>query len=328
MKRIHAALAAATAAGVLLLSACGGNSADTAGSGGAKTDGKLEATNLTVGVLPLADYGAVYWAKQHGIFEKDGLNVTLEPIQGGPIGIQKVASGELDYAIANTISASIAQSKGAPISDVAFTASLGKGSGAIFVKPDSPIKTIDDLNGKTVGTNTTRNIGDVTFANLAKSEGKNVKPDWVEVPFNEMVSGVQAGSIDAGYAPEPFWSAAQKAGMRKVVDLTNGPNADLAASIFVAGKQFVAKNPDTTAAFARAIYEAGKEMSSNEQQVREWIPSVAKVPADVANSMVLPTYSSSMDVPALQKVASMLKEQGLVPADFDITKYIYQLPKD
>ncbi|MFW0787377.1 ABC transporter substrate-binding protein [Gordonia sp. CPCC 206044] len=325
MKRIRVALAAVAAGSALVLSACGGSPSEPAA---AKTDGALEATDITVGVLPLADYGAVYWADEHKLFEKEGLKVTLEPIQGGPIGIQKVASGELDYAIANTISASISQAQGAPITDVAFTASLGEGSGAVFVKDDSPIKTIDDLNGKTVGTNTTRNIGDVTFANLAKSQNKDVKPNWVEVPFNEMVSGVQAGSIEAGYTPEPFWSAAEKAGMRRVVDLTNGPNENLAASIFVAGNQFVAKNPDTTAAFARAIYAAGREMSANEQQVRGWIPNVAKVPADVAQTMVMPTYSSAMDVEALQKVATMLKDQGLVPGDLDISKYLYQLPRD
>ncbi|MDL9947171.1 ABC transporter substrate-binding protein [Gordonia sp. ABSL11-1] len=326
MNKIRTAFAAAAACGVMVLSACGGS-----GGGGTEAvapDGSLEKTQITVGVLPLADYGAVYWANENGLFEKEGLEVTLEPIQGGPIGIQKVASGELDYAIANTISASISQAQGAPVTDVAYTASLGNGSGAIFVKPDSPIQTIDDLNGKTVGTNTTRNIGDVTFANLARSEGKKVSPNWVEVPFPEMVSGVQAGSIDAGYTPEPFWSAAQQAGMRRVVDLTNGPNAGLAASIFVAGNRFVGQNPDTTAAFARAIYAAGGEMAADEQAVRNWIPSVAKVPADVAQTMVMPTYSSGMDVAALEKVSNMLKEQGLIPADFDISDHVYQLPTD
>ncbi|MGC4960903.1 ABC transporter substrate-binding protein [Gordonia sp. DT101] len=324
MNKIRTALAAVAASGVLVLTACGSG----AGSDAAAPDGNLEKTKITVGVLPLADYGAVYWADQKGLFEKEGLDVTLEPIQGGPIGIQKVASGELDYAIANTISASISQAQGAPVTDVAFTASLGEGSGAIFVKPDSPIQTIDDLNGKTVGTNTTRNIGDVTFANLAKSEGKDVSPNWVEVPFPEMVSGVQAGSIDAGYTPEPFWSAAQQAGMRRVVDLTSGPNAGLAASIFVAGNSFVDQNPDTTAAFTRAIYEAGGQMAADEQAVRNWIPSVAKVPENVAQTMVMPTYSSGMDVAALEKVSNMLKDQGLVPGEFDISAHVYQLPKD
>ena len=323
MKRTRLALAA-LAACVVALSACSGES----GGNAAAPDGKLEKTELNVGVLPLADYAAVYWADQKGLFKKEGLTVNLEPIQGGPIGIQKVAAGELDYAIANTISASISQAQNAPVTDVAFTASLGKGSGFIFAKPDSPIKTIDDLNGKTVGTNTTRNIGDVTFANLARSEGKDVKPNWVEVPFSEMVSGVQAGSIDAGYAPEPFSSAATAAGMRKIVDLTTGPNEHLAASIFVAGTRFVDQNPDTTEAFARAIYEAGRQMSADEKQVRDWLPSVAKVPSQVAQTMVMPVYSSGMDLPALEKVANMLKQQNLVPENFNIRDHVTTFGKD
>ncbi|MFW0796312.1 ABC transporter substrate-binding protein [Gordonia sp. CPCC 205515] len=326
MKRVRLiSLAAVAACGILAMSGCGNGESASSGSA---ADGKLEKTAITVGVLPLADYGAVYWAEEKGLFEKAGLDVTLEPIQGGPIGIQKVASGELDFAIANTISASITQAQGAPITDVAYTSSLGAGSGIVFVKPDSPIKAIDDLNGKTVGTNTTRNIGDVTFANLVQSEHKDIKPNWVEVPFSEMISGVQAGSIEAGYAPEPFSSAAKEAGMRQVVDLTTGPNENLAASIFVAGNRFMQANPDTTKAFAEAIYAAGGQMSADEAAVRSWLPGVAKVPADIAQTMVMPNYSSAMDLPALEKVATMLKQQGLVPEDFDISEHVYRLPTD
>ncbi|NLU82217.1 ABC transporter substrate-binding protein [Rhodococcus sp. HNM0569] len=323
MQKTRFAAAALLAGSALVLASCSG-----ASSGASAADGELEKTEVTVGVLPLADYAAVYWADEHGLFEKEGLKVTLEPIQGGPIGIQKVASGELDFAIANSISSSISQAQGAPVTNVAHTASLGEGSGMVFVDPDSPIRTIDDLDGKTLGTNTTRNIGDVTFNNLAKSEGKDVAPNFIEVPFPEMVAGVQAGSIEAGYAPEPFSSAARAAGMRQVADVTTGPNAHLAASVFVAGDKFVDANPDTTAAFARAIYAAGGEITDSEAEFRSWLPGVAKVPDEVAQSMVLPVFASSLDLTGLEAVAAMLKEQGLVPDDFDIAEHTFTTPED
>ncbi|EOM74497.1 ABC transporter substrate-binding protein [Rhodococcus rhodnii] len=323
MKKIRLAAAALAAGSALILSSCSSGSTEAS-----TADGQLEKTDLTIGVLPLADYAAVYWADEKGLFEKEGLNVTLEPIQGGPIGIQKVAAGELDFAIANTISSSITQAQGAPVTNVAHTASLGEGSGIVFVNPDSPIRTIDDLDGKTLGTNTTRNIGDVTFNNLASSEGKDVAPNFIEVPFPEMVAGVQAGSIEAGYAPEPFSSAARAAGMREVADVTTGPNLNLAASVFVAGNRFVDENPDTTAAFARAIYAAGDDISQNEAEFRSWLPGVAKVPETVAQSMVLPVFASNLDMSKLESVATMLKEQGLVPEDFDIAEHTFTLDRD
>ncbi|MGC5164677.1 ABC transporter substrate-binding protein [Rhodococcus sp. DT1] len=321
MTKFRLGITAFAACSALLLSAC-----STSGAPAGTADGELEKTDLTVGVLPLADYAAVYWAEEKGLFEAEGLKVTLEPIQGGPIGIQKVATGELDFAISNSISASIMQAQGAPVTNVTHTSSLGLGSGIVFVNPNSPIDTIDDLHGKTLGTNTTRNIGDVTFNNLVRSLGKDIEPSFIEVPFPEMIPGVQAGSIDAGYAPEPFASAAKNAGMRVIADVTSGPNEHLAASTFVAGDKFVSENPDTTAAFARAIYAAGAEMSEDEKGFRSWLPAVTRVSDDVAETMVLPDFRSTPDLDGLEHVASMLKEQGLVPDDYDIVEHTYILP--
>ncbi|MEV3962142.1 ABC transporter substrate-binding protein [Nocardia sp. NPDC050193] len=321
MTTIRLAAAALLAGSALVLSSCSGSGERTA----AATDGTLEQTEVSVGVLPLADYAAVYWADEKGYFEKEGLTVTLEPIQGGPIGIQKVASGELDFSIANSISAAIAQSRKTPITTVAHTASLGDGSGILYVKPDSPIRSLADINGKTVGVNTTNNIGDVTIGNLAADQGVEIEPRYVEVPFPEMLPGVQAGSIDVGYAPEPFSSAARGAGMREIADLTTDTNNALPASIFVAGDDFVDANPDTTAAFARAIYAAGADISAHEADFRSWLPGVAKVPAEVAQSMSLPIFASSMDPAKMQSVAEMLAAQGRIPEGFDVTPHLITL---
>ncbi|UUZ60315.1 ABC transporter substrate-binding protein [Nocardioides sp. B-3] len=176
----------------LILTSCGsdGASAQTA-------DGKLEKTDVTVGVLPLADYATVYWAEENGFFEAEGLSVELEPLQGGPIGVQKVASGELDFSFTNSISGSIAQSKGTPVQTVVLSSSLGPDSMGVFVNPDSDVQELADLDGKTVGVNTTNNIGDVTFQNLTESEGLEVAPEWIEVPFSEMIAGVQ-GRVHRG----------------------------------------------------------------------------------------------------------------------------------
>lgn len=293
------------------------------GCGGAKEApaqaGAIEKPALKVGVMPLADYGAVYWAKEKGLFEKAGLDVELVPLQGGPIGVQKVAAGEIDFSFSNTMSSSQAISGGAPVTTVVLSSSVGAGGLGIYVMPDSPIKSMEDLNEKTIGINTTNNIGDVSFQNLASSKGLDTKPNWVEVPFNEMISGVQAKSIEAGYLPEPFASAAMKAGLRKVVDLTEGPNSKLPVSTFVASNKFVASNPVTTEAFVTAMYAAGNDIASKETEFRKWLPGVAGVTPEVADIMVIPIMEPKMDVSKIQFVADMLIQQGIIES-FDAAK--------
>jgi NitT/TauT family transport system substrate-binding protein len=323
--RARGSTAVALAGAMLLLAACG--SSDDGGSDGNATSnaaapGTPEKAAVTVGVLPLADYAAVYWADDHGFFEKEGLDVTLQPLQGGPIGIQSVVSGAVDFSFANTISTMVAQSAGAPVTIVVASSALGPQSNIYVVKPDSPITSIKDLDGKTVGVNTTNNIGDVTFKALAKSEGVKVAPQFVEVPFNEMVAGVQAGSIDVGYTPEPFASAALAAGLRTVVDLTEGPNKGLAAASFVASDAFVKENPGTAAAFARALYAAGDDISANEAEFRTWLPGIAHVPDEVAQTMKLPTFFTKIEPDELQRVADLLDDQGVLKSEYVLDDHI------
>jgi NitT/TauT family transport system substrate-binding protein len=147
----------------------------------------------------------------------------------------------------------------------------------------------------------------------------------VEVPFPEMLAGVQAGSIDAGYSPEPFSSAALAAGMREVVDLADpsGPNVGLAVSNFIGGDQFIEDNPNTVAAFARAVYAAGGDILKNEDEFRAWLPGIAHLPEDVAKNMALPEFFDKVHVDKAQEVADLLIKQGLLKKGYDAKKYTY-----
>ncbi|KRE38805.1 nitrate ABC transporter substrate-binding protein [Janibacter sp. Soil728] len=313
-------LAMAGAASIALaLAGCGGDSDGSA----AATDGTLEKTELKVGSLPLTDYAALYWANEKGFFEKEGLKVTIEPVQGGPAGVQKVVSGELDLTNSTPFGTAMAVDSGLPIRSVVLTSALADNGIGIFVPEASSIKGIKDLDGKTIGINTTKNMGDITFNNLAKSEGVDVTPKWVEVPFPEMISGVKAKSIDAGYMPEPFMSGARSAGLREVVDNTAGPNKGLAGSTYVASQKFLDANPDTAAAFARAMYKAGGDLNKNEDEARSWLPTIAKLPKSVAKDMPLPTYYDEMNTESYTKAVDILKEQKLVKADLDVNKTLW-----
>jgi len=313
--------AAVTAVAVMSLavSACGGSSGDEAG------DGALEKNDIKIGVLSLADYAAVYWADQKGFFSKEGLKVTLQPVQGGPIGVQKVVSGELQVSFTNTISSTIATSKGAPVKTIALTSSLGPKANTIFVKPDSPIKDIAGLDGKTIGVNTTNNIGDITFKSIVKAQGLKVNPSWVEVPFPEMIAGVKSGSIQAGYLPEPFATAARKAGLREVLDLAaaDGPNKALPAATFVTSTMFAKTSPRTVEAVQRAINAASKDMSSKEAEFRAWIPSISDTPKEAAQVMHLPIFESELSVDKMQRVADLMIGLGLVKPGYKAAEYTF-----
>ncbi|WP_310961307.1 ABC transporter substrate-binding protein [Nocardioides terrisoli] len=310
-------LAAVFVAAGAAVTACG------SGGGNAGSDAEGDSTTtVKVGVLPLADYSPVYWAKDKGLFEKHGLDVKLEPLQGGPVGVQKVVTGELQFSFANSISTTIAAAKGAPVQTVALGSSLGKGSNNIYVEADSPIKTLVDLDGRTVGTNTLSNVGDVAFANLAKSKGINAKPDWIEVPFPEMIPGVQNGSIEAGYVPEPFATSARQAGLREIVELVQGPNEALPVTTFVTSTQYAKSEPEVVQKFAVTMNEARAQIAANEDEFRSWLPKATGTDPAAAKEMKLPLFDVELDHAGMQRIADVLIGLHLIEGNYKVDDHI------
>lgn len=289
----------------------------TAGDGGA-----LEDAEISIGILPIADYSAVYWAEEQGFFEDEGLSVEIQTLQGGPVSIQRVVAGELDFGFTNLLSFGIAVDGGAPIKVAALTSSLSHGSGGIYVQPDSDIESLADLDGRTVGVNTTSNVGDVTLNALLEAEGVDATPTYVEVPFPEMVAGVESGSIEAGYMNEPFVAAAEAAGLRNVVDLYSGPNESLPMAIYATSTSYAEQNPNTVAAFLRAVNAASADINQNEEAFREFLPGATGTPQELADEMTMPVFEDSLDVDKLQRTADLLVDQGLIDEPLDMSEHV------
>ena len=93
-------------------------------------------------------------------------------------------------------------------------------------------------------------------ANLAKAKAIDSKPDWVEVPFPEMIDGVKNGSIQAGYLPEPFATAAKAAGLRDVADLIQADNVGLPGATFITSTATIHKARPTAVPTAMSAARA------------------------------------------------------------------------
>ena len=100
--------------------------------------------------LPQAQFAGFYVAQDHELFQKKGLDVTLEP--GGPAvnGLQRLLDGEVDVAVAWSSDALDLRRQGG---DVVNIAQLLQRPGTMLVcNADSGVTRAEDLAGKRVGT--------------------------------------------------------------------------------------------------------------------------------------------------------------------------------
>src|ERR1700722_12572012 len=96
------------------------------------------------------DAGLVELGQRGGIFKKHGLVLDTLYTAAGPESIQALIGGSIDVAAASGVSAAIGTfGKGAPIRIIS-SEMPGAPDLYWYVPADSPIKTVQDFNGKSI----------------------------------------------------------------------------------------------------------------------------------------------------------------------------------
>ena len=95
MRRRLAAIVPLIAA--LIAVGCGGDDGGVEESEGGRSE-------ITVGVIPIADVAPAYLGVDNGFFRDEGLNVNLQPIEGGAAVIPAVAKGDVQFALSSNTS--------------------------------------------------------------------------------------------------------------------------------------------------------------------------------------------------------------------------------
>ena len=111
---------------------------------------------------------------EQGTFKEENLEIDVTWTRGGSETLQTVITKSCDFALSNGITGVMAAFvKGAPVRIVGAEAT-GAGDLFWYVRADSPIKSLADTNGKTVGFS--RPGSSTNFTILALASAANVKP--------------------------------------------------------------------------------------------------------------------------------------------------------
>ncbi|MSR98397.1 nitrate ABC transporter substrate-binding protein [Arthrobacter sp. BL-252-APC-1A] len=310
-------LAAAATAALLGLTACGSGSLsdgeETAASGAAAEG----LTSIEVGVIPIVDVAPIYLGVQEGLFEDEGLDVTLTLAQGGAAIVPAVTSGQMDFGFSNITSMIVGRSKGLPVQMVApggsSTGDTDADFASVMTLPDSGIETITDLAGKKVGVNTLNNISDSTISEAVKQAGGDYESiEFVEIPFPELSGQLAAGTVDAVAAVEPFVTIAAADGAVPVFSNYAEPVDDLTVAVYFTSDQYVQENPEIVEKFVRAMNASQEFAEQNPDKVRAVLPTYTSLQPEVIEQLTLPRYATSVNRASVEEVARISQDRGLV----------------
>jgi NitT/TauT family transport system substrate-binding protein len=163
-----------------------------------------ETIKLTVGQRGLWDTSISDVGQRAGIFKKHGLNLEILYTQGSGETQQAVFAGSVDVGIATGVMGALSGfSKGAPVR-ILGNEIMGAGDLYWYVKADSPIKSIQDFNGKSIAFSTVGASTHGVVTAFIKQYGlTNAKPMATGSPAPTLTA-VMSGQVDVGWAAPPF----------------------------------------------------------------------------------------------------------------------------
>lgn len=281
--------------------------------------GSPEKATLNVGAVPAMDSAGFFVALHQGLFSDAGLQINYTPATSSDTVIDQQVQGKFDVTAGNYVSYIQHAMQGQQLEVVAAGSIMQPGSQVLFAMPGSNIKTIQELQGHTIGVNAPGNI-DYLLAKSALSENginSGVSFPANAIAFPQMGPDLQSDNVGAAVLPEPFASEAeQQYGAVPVEDLDQGATQNFPIEGYVVTKQWAEQNPNTLKRFLAAL-EAGQEIADTDRTAVEQAFETLKGPAngqvspEIASVMALNSYPIGNDQAQLQRVSDVMYQFGL-----------------
>jgi NitT/TauT family transport system substrate-binding protein len=265
-------------------------------------------------------------AKSQGMLKKEGIDVEIISFEGASKMDMGMTSGSVDITLGSpTELAAIA--KGMPAKAVAIIARPVKEL-AIIVPYDSPIKSIKELKGKSIGIATIGSITEWAALELARSQGW--KPEDVKLVSISSGGGAAAAAmkthqVDADVANLMSGVVMEKQKVARVIANASDFASDFPMHEMSASDTLIEANPDALRRFIKAWFEAVDYMRSHKAEAiaaARPVTGLSQEDEEKEYDLLMPEITSSgrHEPEMMQRVADSFVELKLLDHKPDMEK--------
>lgn len=293
----------------------------------------LAAETITYGSLPDPGYDAVVWAIENGKVSDPNVTIKVERVSSIPALMQAAMTQQFNLLPNGVLSLPQMRESGLPIKVLSTLLRYHpEGHSAdVWVMPNSPFKTMQDLKGKTIGvvSGESQNVVSVRWV-ISEHFGMNadlVGGDfrWVEMPQAQFEAALQAGRVDAvSFSNVPAYTATKDGkyrsllqGSKELEKMYGGPMPSLflfgyendmnkradayvaAGNLLKASAAYVLKNPDEVFAAVAPKYKISKD------DLQTWFLTYAQMPLSIGptdKQVMMKAWQSGAKMGMLKKV--------------------------
>jgi ABC-type nitrate/sulfonate/bicarbonate transport system substrate-binding protein len=293
-------------------------------------------TRLRVGKAQAQQFAfvPVHVGVETGIFKRHGLDIEISNFGGDAKLLQALTADAIDIALGGGPTIAFVQ-KGTPMLGIAALADA-PGTIMMVVLKDGPVKTEDDLKGRTVSVSTAGSLTYWLAKELSRSKGwgnDGIKIAPLGTPTAQ-IAALKTGQIDGVVTETSSILRLEQEGTGRILVRFRDRIKDFHVHAAFASRKAIDGNPEAIRAFLAGWFESVRWMKDHKEQTVEIAARMADVPKTVAAKNydeIMPVFSldGRFKPKALDVLAGSFVDMGLLPDKPDMSKlYTEQfLPK-
>lgn len=303
-----------------------------AGSGDANpTDANPaeEITSITLSATVTAAMAPLFYAIDTGIFEKHGLDVTVQQVASPVPVVAALASGQAqigDLTIPVLINSNREGTAVQCISPLDGQLSTEVLSGPLVASPEIAAEGLPGLSGKRIGVVQLSSVNAVGLAHLLAEAGVT-DYEFVAVPFPQMPQSLSAGNIDAAVISSPFDRAAIENGAVAMANPMSEVFPNGTIYCYAATSDYIEANPDVVAAFRDAMTEVilfAGESEENVSTIKQSMVEHLSLTSEQAEGQVISSnWVPELNVDTIALIQNMMEAQGMIDSTFPVDQMIW-----
>ena len=247
---------------------------------------------IVIGYLPV-NAETVAYRGGTDFWKQQGLNVDLYRAPGGPAIVEAMISGSIPAGDIGNGPAIIAAARGFPFYylTIGAVATPQQSYSRIMVRPDSDIRTVHDLRGRTIALHQRGTMEDLSLGALEKRHGiKKSELKITLIPYPNQPQALAQGLVDAIYSVPPSDATAEhKFGMRTLIR-TSEFLPWLGYTTLAVRRDFADKNPDSVKRLIKGWILTSRWIRDNAAAARTVSNEFLGIPGDIGAHVTLPQW--------------------------------------
>jgi NitT/TauT family transport system substrate-binding protein len=272
---------------------------------------------VRVMVLAADLFAGAYYAQDNGFFKSPRpLNVELIPTANAGANVAAILGGAADIAISNPITIAEAISRGGQVTIIAGAGlySTNAATTVLCVAKTSPMSTVKDLEGKTIGVFAINDAATSALREYLSRGGVDVsKVHFVEIPFAIMGEALANGRVDASMILEPVLTSVVGKSARVFAKPFDAVAPQFLLTVWCATTDWVKNNPDLARRFVADIYACGKWANAHHDETAVSLAKFAKMDVAVVRATTRGIQAETLTPQLIQPLLDIAFKYNILP---------------